>query len=156
MFAKHFGLKGLWFNSSAFLHTRRVTRRSGSSLENYSTERCGVRFLHSPPSFVLSLAQLVERSIARKGEGSIPSGNTILYPFRLTGRTPPFEGENCDSNSRMGANHPRSSTVEHNPYKIEVFGSNPNADTSFRQISSMAERRYHKPLIKVRFFYLPP
>ena len=31
--------------------------------------------------------------------------------------------------------HPRSSTVEQNPYKIEVFGSNPNVDTNFGKLA---------------------
>ena len=83
---------------------------------------------------MLSLAQLVERSIARKGEGSIPSGNTILLRNSVIGNTLGFGPRDINarprSNRGSSAKHPSSSMVEHNPDKIEVFGSNPNSDTT--------------------------
>lgn len=88
---------------------------------------------------MLSLAQLVERPTAGEGEGSIPSGNTILLRNSVIGNTLGFGPRDRNarprSNRGSSAKHPRSSTVEQNPYKIEVFGSNPNVDTNFGKLA---------------------
>lgn len=83
---------------------------------------------------MLSLAQLVEHSIARKGEGSIPSGNTILLRNSVIGNTLGFGPRDRNarprSNRGSSAKHPSSSMVEPNLDKVEVFGSSPNSDTT--------------------------